>query len=313
MKSITERIAVAPISWGVSEVATWGHQMAARRVFDEMRTLGFRASELGPNGYFANDKQVARDVKTGGFEIIAGFVPTTFRFPGGLSDSVDSLHETFARLSGSGAEFVVLAIGSDGDDYESRPRLHGGQWNEVAASIELVSEIAATNDLKTVFHPHYGTFIDGAEDTRKILEKSSVGLCLDTGHIALAGDDPVDLLRDAVNRVEHVHLKDVDYDLAERVREGRISYHDAVKQGLYPPLGGGGVRFEEFIAKLEDSGYDGWYVLEQDMALDGEPEQGGGPLLSVKASMDYLARLDEILGNATISPTKGKTTNERVA
>ena len=171
MKSITERIAVAPISWGVSEVATWGHQMTARRVFDEMRSLGFRASELGPNGYFANDKQVARDVKASGFEIIAGFVPITFRFPGGLSDSVESLHETFARLSGSGAEFVVLAIGSEGDDYESRPRLRGGQWKEVAVSIDFVSEVAAASGLKTVFHPHYGTFIDGAEDTQEILEK----------------------------------------------------------------------------------------------------------------------------------------------
>ena len=88
MKPVRNRIAAAPISWGVCEVPAWGHQMSPRRVFDEMRSLGIRASELGPNGFFATDQKVAEALKADGFSIIAGFVPLSFRFPDGLLDTM---------------------------------------------------------------------------------------------------------------------------------------------------------------------------------------------------------------------------------
>ena len=108
MNAVTERIAAAPISWGVSEVPTWGHQMSPERVFEEMKSLGFLASELGPNGYFANDEKVARSLKVGGFSIVAGFVPLTFRFPEAEHDTNEKLHDIFARLSGSGRHVLLL-------------------------------------------------------------------------------------------------------------------------------------------------------------------------------------------------------------
>lgn len=288
MNAIRERIAAAPISWGVSEVPTWGHQMSPRRVIDEMRSLGFLASELGPNGYFANDEKVAHDLKVGGFSIIAGFVPATFRFPDGMQDTSEKLHDIFARLSGSGASLAVLAVTGEDSDYESRTRLSRLQLNQVAEGIDDFMDIASIHGLRTVLHPHYGTLVQSIEATQEILERSYVGLCLDTGHLALAGADPMELLSRFGERVQHVHLKDVDSALAEQVRDGTISYHEAVKQGLYPPLGGGHVQFKEIITELETSGYNGWYVLEQDVALSGEPVKEGGPLKDVRASIDYL-------------------------
>jgi len=38
---------------------------------------------------------------------------------------------------------------------------------------------------------------------------------------------------------------------------------------------------------LEDNGFDGWYVMEQDNILAGEPE-GEGPLSDVLASVAFL-------------------------
>lgn len=293
MKAIWERIAAAPISWGVSEVPTWGHQMPPQRVFDEMRSLGFLASELGSNGYFANDDKVAGELKVGGFSIIAGFVPVTFRFPEGMHDTTEQLHDTLGTLRGSGAELAVLAVAGEDSDYESRPQLGETQWNQVADGIAVFMDIASTHGLRTVLHPHYGTLIETIEATRKLFDRSDVGLCLDTGHLALVGDDPMEMLSRFRERVRHVHLKDVDAALAARVREGTLSYHEAVKQGLYPPLGQGHVKFKEIIAELEASGYDGWYVLEQDVALSREPTTEAGPLHDARASIDFLNRLDD--------------------
>jgi hypothetical protein len=52
---VSERIAGAPISWGVSEVPGWGHQMRCERVLAEMRGLGLAATEAGPDGFLPDD------------------------------------------------------------------------------------------------------------------------------------------------------------------------------------------------------------------------------------------------------------------
>ena len=48
-------------------------------------------------------------------------------------------------------------------------------------------------------------------------------------------------------------------------------------RGLYRPLGRGDVDLVTVITALEEAGYDGWYVLEQDTVLSAEPEPGSGP------------------------------------
>jgi inosose dehydratase len=105
------------------------------------------------------------------------------------------------------------------------------------------------------------------------------------------GVDPVELARRAADRVSHVHLKDVDAALAQRVLAGEQAYSDAVRDGLYRALGAGDVDVRGFVALLEDAGYDGWYVLEQDVMLDADPPEGAGPLEDVRASADFLRSL----------------------
>ncbi len=125
----------------------------------------------------------------------------------------------------------------------------------------------------------------------RVLNGSQVPLCLDTGHLLIGGTDPVELTRDFADRIAHVHVKDVTKALADRVRSGEISYTDAVRQGIYVPLGTGDVDFAAIVADLDRVGYDGWYVLEQDTILGAEPSEGGGPRQDVAASLAYLRSL----------------------
>ena len=306
MSTLMARIAAAPISWGVSEVPGWGHQMAPKRVLEEIRSTGMRAAELGPDGYFATDEEVACQIRESDFSIVAGFVPLTFRFPGGLVDSRSDLGRTFARLRDTGARLALLAISSDQAGYDSRPRLHGDQWQQVVDALETVDEIAAENGLRPALHPHFGTYIESAEDAGEILRRSKVDLCLDTGHLALAGDDPATLASMAPGRIRHVHLKDVDAELADRVRRQQISYYDAVTRGLFLPLGQGDVRIDEVVTQLEASGYRGWYVLEQDVALTDEPPPNEGPLRSAMSSLKYLVDLEKRLADSESRTAKSR-------
>jgi inosose dehydratase len=110
--------------------------------------------------------------------------------------------------------------------------------------------------------------VERAPEIWRLLGMSRVSLCLDTGHLVVAGANPVDITRFARERISHVHLKDVDARLATRVRSGEIGYRDAVARGLYRALGDGDLDLVTIVRLLESIGYDGWYVLEQDTVLE---------------------------------------------
>jgi inosose dehydratase len=88
-----------------------------------------------------------------------------------------------------------------------------------------------------------------------------------------------------------VHLKDVDRSLAEGVASGKLGYEEAVRRGVFKPLGDGDVETERVIETLEKSGYEGWYVLEQDVMLNEKPVAGGGPKDNVARSLAYLMKV----------------------
>jgi len=129
--------------------------------------------------------------------------------------------------------------------------------------------------------------IENTAEVQRVLEGSSISLCLDTGHLLIGGTDPAELARQAPERIAHVHFKDVDEAKAKHVQDGRWTYTEGVKRGMYRPLGTGDVDVAAIVAHLTQRGYDGWYTLEQDTILEDQP-QGEGPVADVRTSADNL-------------------------
>jgi len=283
--TVLDRIAAAPISWGVCEVPGWGAQMSPARVLDEMRELGISATEAGPDGYLGADPDAAAElVRAHGLRIVGGFVPTVLHRPGAL-EPVERAADLFAA---AGADVLVVAAATGVEGYDERPALSADEWNALLRGLDAARAICDARGLRCALHPHVGTMIEGPEEIDRVLMRSTVDLCLDTGHLVIGGSDPVALAQAAGHRVSHVHLKDVDGALATRVRAGDLTYSDAVGEGLYRPLGAGSVAVAEFVAVLERAGYAGWYVLEQDAMLDADPPPDGGPIADVRASQEFL-------------------------
>ena len=132
--------------------------------------------------------------------------------------------------------------------------------------------------------------VENGDEVQRVLSGSSISLCLDTGHLLIGGTDPADLTRQAPDRIAHTHLKDVDSQIADKVRAGRLSYTEAVVEGMYRPLGTGDVDVEAIVNTLQGNGYAGWYTLEQDTILTEEP-RGEGPVTDVRTSADYVRSL----------------------
>ena len=283
---VAERVAGAPISWGVCEVPGWGWQYDPATVLDQMHAAGLRATEFGPDGFLPDDaEERARVLAAHGLSAVAQFVPVVLHDPD--DDPLPQAQEAMVALADAGASVVVLAAASGSTGYDERPVLDDRAWATLLANLDRLADTARTHGLTATLHPHVGTMVETGEETARVLAGSHVDLCLDTGHLLIGGGDPVAVAVDSPERIAHVHLKDVRFDLARRVQAGEATYTDAVRDGMYVPLGQGDVDVAAIVRSLEDHGYAGWYVLEQDTILAGDPGPDG-PLESVRASLAHL-------------------------
>jgi inosose dehydratase len=282
-------IAGAPISWGVCEVPGWGFQLPAGQVLSQMSELGLSATELGPDGFLPSDPdELATTLATHHLHAVGGFTPFVLH-----REDVDPMIELDRLLPGfqaARAGVMVLSADSGQAGYDRRPDLDDAGWRRLLHNLDRVAARAAEHGIRAVLHPHVGTMVETEPEVHRVLDGSAISLCLDTGHLLIGGTDPAALAGQVPDRIAHTHLKDVDLAYARKVRAGRLTYTEAVREGMYRPLGTGDVDVAAIVGNLRRNGYDGWYTLEQDTILTGPPA-GEGPVADVRTSVDYLRSL----------------------
>ena len=286
------RVAAAPISWGICEAPGWGAQMAPRRVLGEMRDLGITATELGALGWLPTDPTQLRTLLGEyNLSLVGGFVPLLLHLPDARAAMADQARSAAATLAAAGGTHFVSAAVSSHAAWE-RPALDAADWATLLKGFDIVEEICTEHGLTQVLHPHVNTLIETAAEVDRFLNNSGVRFCLDTGHLFIGGADPVVVASKHHDRVGLVHIKDVNGAVAQRLYADELTLVTATAAGLFPSAGSGDVPIAATIAALEESWYDGWYVLEQDVTLtDGEPPVGEGPVLAVHNSIEYLRSL----------------------
>lgn len=281
------RVAGAPISWGVCEVPGWGHQLPPKRVFGEMHQLGMTSAETGPEGFLPTDPTELRDALAGyGLVCVGSFVPVVLHDE--THDPLDEIGPALDRIVASGGDVLVVAAATGVDGYDTRPVLDDKQWETLLRNLDRVDAVAGERGIVAAMHAHVGTVVEQHDEVFRVINGSGIGLCLDTGHL-LGGTDPLEVVRAVTGRIRHAHLKDVRVDLAKQVQNGDLTYTDAVRAGMYVPLGEGEAQIGEVVATLVAAGYAGWFVLEQDTILGSEAD-GDAAAGDVAASLAFLQK-----------------------
>jgi inosose dehydratase len=227
------KLATAPVTWGVWEKTIGRDDLVPpEQLLETMRGLGYTATELGPPGYFTPEL-----LERHGMALVGGFAP--LRFEDGASFAADVeewLDPVIEVLRATGAQGPVVLAGAENDAEHS-----DAYFERVNRAVER----CRARDVPVVFHHHAGTAVESPAEIEALLAHTDVGICYDTGHALAGGGDPVEVLRMCGDRVEHLHLKDVD-----------------PATGAFCAFGDGGVDFDAVFAALD--GYGGWTVLEQD-------------------------------------------------
>jgi inosose dehydratase len=254
-----------------------------------MASLGLPATELGAPGFLPTSPESVRD-ELAAFDmtLIGGFTPVVLHDRRQREATIASARLTASLFERAGATEFISAVVMD-EDWSVPRALEADELGHMMEMFGIIDEICAEHGLQQVVHPHVQTLIETASDVQRVLDNCNVKWCLDTGHLAIGGVDPVAFACESADRVGHVHLKDVNMSMAGPVLRHEMPIMAGVQGGLFTPLGQGDVAISAVIETLEAAGYQGWYVIEQDTAITGPlPAEGEGPITSVTVSMDYL-------------------------
>jgi inosose dehydratase len=267
------RLASAPVTWGVWERTVERPDLIPPgRMLETVAGLGYTGIELGPPGYLGDD--VAAALGPHGLELVGGFAPLHLADEDAFRTDVSVWLDPVADvLSATGARGpVVIAdaetdvrVAAAGQPVEQlRTALGPDDFERAVERANRAVERCRAHGVDAVFHHHAGTYVETWAEIAAFLERTDVGICLDTGHAVVGGVDPIELARLCGDRIAHVHLKDVDGGVMERVRLGELGLEDAWERGLFCGFGEGLVDFAAFLALPELASFAGWTVLEQD-------------------------------------------------
>jgi inosose dehydratase len=297
------KIGNAPVSWGIFELEGVSTDLPYARVMDEIAASGYEGTELGPWGYYPIDPGLLRaELDRRGLALASAFCPVDLTDPDRYAEAEATALATAQLLSALGTREVILAdqwrpiratvAGRAGpaDEWSA------GEWETVATGLNRLGARLADDGMQAVFHHHVATFVETEAEIDRLLSLTDpklIGLCLDTGHAAFGGADPVRLLRRWRDRVRYVHLKDVNPTVLEQVRRDGLGYDGCIRAGVFCPLGTGQVDFPTVFSELRAADYDGWLIVEQDVIVGNSGERA----TSLDAAVQSRAFLRSQLGS----------------
>lgn len=298
-------ITCAPCCWGVDDVSN-PHLPAWEKVLDEAAQAGFGGLELGPYGYMPLDvDRVCAALRKRGLSIVAGTIFDDLASPANRDNLLRQTNEICAFITAlpkprtyPGQRFkapylTVMDWGHDERDFaaghsDRAPRLSEEAWSDMMDNIRAIATLARDRyGVRAMIHPHAGGYIEFADELERLatdIDAETAGLCLDTGHLAYAGMDPVGTPRRYWDRVDYIHFKDIDPWVFEEIMGQRIRFFDACAKGVMCPIGRGQIDYAAIRTLLTEKGYGGYISIEQER----DPCNAGSILDDLASSRTFL-------------------------
>jgi inosose dehydratase len=139
---------------------------------------------------------------------------------------------------------------------------------------------------EATLHHETGTHIEAPWEISAALEHTSIGLCIDTGHLLLGGGDPLRALDEWGSRINHVHLKDARQAVVDDIVREAAPVAEIWRRRAFCRLGEGDLKVDAVLENLRRN-YTGWLVVEQDVLPDPDRESGR-PAVDQRANRDFL-------------------------
>jgi inosose dehydratase len=271
-------VAGAPVSFGVFELTPEGAAtVSPDEMAEALQTAEYRGIDLGPSGFLGRGPELRARLERFGLELAGGWIQLPFADDDAFEASLPELRETL-RIFSEAAEIGPdrLPLPTLADAGSPARAAHPGRGLEVdpiasAAAHRLhenvgrAARIVRDAGFEPTFHHHAGTFVESPSEIESFLAATDVGLTLDTGHLFIAGGDPIDAVSRWGDRINHLHLKDVDLAVLQQVLAAGGGMAEVWSSGSFVAFGRGDIDLAAVMDAVDQRGFDGWVVVEQDV------------------------------------------------
>ena len=239
-------LGIQPTCWTNDDFPEIGNNTAYQDILNQTKQAGFQGGSTGHN-YPTHLPSLLKAM--GNLRIASTWAGTTFTTGVDIDGAFNAFKTQVAFLKAVGSKDVVVAELANAVNQvrtksvlTERPILSGPQWFLLTQLLDRAGEYAHKQKMQLSYHPHVGTGVQTVEETVQLLDSTNpdyVGLCLDTAHLYYGGASQaeiVQLTKTYVNRIKHVHLKNVRESVRRLAVRNKYSFYQAIKtRHLYCP------------------------------------------------------------------------------
>lgn len=282
------KLGIAPIAWTNDDLPELGKENTFEQCISEMALAGFTGSEVG-NKYPKDTSALKKALDLRGLEICNqwfssflltksfGEVEKDFRA------QLDFLKTMGAKIIGVSEQSYSVQGREDIPVFGHKYVMNGEEWQVFCEGMNRLGKIAKEEyDITLTFHHHMGTVVQDPNEVERMMENTDpnyVNLLFDTGHFTYCGADPLEMVKKYVDRIKHVHLKDIRPEVVQRVKDEKLSFLEGVRLGAFTVPGDGCIDFEPIFKVLEEAGYEGYMLVEAEQ----DPQKANPLEYAIKA------------------------------
>lgn len=265
------QLGIAPLTWTNDDIPELGGDIPFEQCVSEMALAGFTGCEVG-NKYPKDPAILKPALELRGLQVCnAWWSPflTTKSFEENKTSFVEHckfLHAMGATILGGGEQGHSPQGDITAPVWSKKAVFTEDEWKKLTTGANELGKIAKEEyGITFSYHHHMGTGVQTMAETDRFLNETDpryVGLNYDSGHFFFSFEDPVAAAKKYVERISHVHLKDVRKGERERCRDNDMSFMSAVGSGVFTVPGDGIIDFPSIFKILEDADYRGWFVVE---------------------------------------------------
>ena len=248
-----------------------GGENTFEQCVSEMALAGFTGSEVG-NKYPKDPEVLKKALELRGIEICNQWF-SSFLITKPFEEVEKEFRAQLTFLKTMGAKVIGASEQSHSVQGQQDTPIFGykyvmndDEWKTFCEGMNRLGKIAKDEyGIALTFHHHMGTVVQDPDEVERMMANTDpeyVSLLFDTGHFTYCGADPLEMVTKYVDRIKHVHMKDIRPEIVKKVKEENLSFLEGVRQGAFTVPADGCIDFDPIFKVLEDHGYEGYMLVE---------------------------------------------------
>ena len=270
------KLGIAPIAWTNDDMPDLGAENTFEQCISEMDLAGFTGCEIG-NKYPKDPKVLKKALDLRHMQICNAWF-STFLTTKPYEETEKEFIKHITFLKEMGAKVVGVSEqghsiqGTDLSIFDDKYIMNDEEWDKLCTGLNKLGKVAKDMGITLTFHHHMGTVVQTAAEIDRLMENTDpelFNLLFDSGHLAYCGEDYMYVLKKYINRIKHVHLKDIRPEVIEKVKKEHLSFLQGVRLGTFTVPGDGAIDFTPIFDVLAENNYEGYVLVEaeQDPAV----------------------------------------------